>query len=191
MWVLATTGGWAIGSLINFAIIRTLGLDQLNLNTEQIPQSMMMTLAIVSVVTLLTIGLAIGALQWLVLRQKLPEMRGWFLFTALGFALGSWISIYFMGLGVGVLQWLALRRTLWKAGWWPVISVVTWPLGYVVGGSLGAMIGSALNSPIVASVIGFSAVGAIIGAITGAVLLWLLRENRAALEPVPETKTRL
>ena len=186
MWVLATAAGWLIGSLINFAIIRILNVNQINLNVEQIPQSQLLTLAIVSVATLLSIGFAIGALQWLVLRQQLPDLRGWMLFTALGFALGAWISIYFMGLGVGVLQWLILRRTLSKAGWWPVISVVTWPLGYLVGGSLGALIGNALNSIILATLIGFGVVGAVIGGITGAVLLWLLRENRAALVPAPE-----
>lgn len=186
MWVLATAGGWLIGSLVNFAIISVLNLNQINPSADQIPQSQLMMLAIVSILTLLTIGFAIGGLQWFVLRQQLPEMRGWMVFTALGFALGAWISIYFMGLGVGVLQWLVLRRTLSKAGWWPVISVVTWPLGYLVGGSLGAMISSALNSPILGAVIGFSLVGAVIGAITGAVLLWLLRENRLALQPVPE-----
>ena len=185
-WTLATAGGWLLGSLGNFAISIVLSMTGLNaaLNVDptQIDQSTMLLFMGVSLVMLLIIGLAVGALQWLILRRHIPGINRWALFTGLGFALGSFIFLAFMGLGVGVTQWLLLRRDLNKTGWWPVMNAVAWPLGYIAGGSLGAALGSALNSPVLGGLVGAALTGVIIGAVTGAVLLWMLRENRALLD---------
>jgi purine-cytosine permease-like protein len=91
-----------------------------------------------------------------------------------------------MGLGVGLAQWLLLRRDLNKTGWWPVMSAVAWPVGYMLGGILGALVGQTLNVPIIGGMVGSLLSGAIVGAITGAVLLWMLRENRALLDSMRE-----
>ena len=185
-WTLATAGGWLLGSLGNFAVSIVLSMTGLNaaLNVDpaQIDQSTMLIFMVVSLVMLLIVGLAVGALQWLILRRHIPGVNRWAIFTALGFALGSFVFLAFMGLGVGVTQWLLLRRDLNKTGWWPVMNAVAWPLGYIAGGSLGAALGSAVNSPVLGGLTGAALTGVIIGAVTGAVLLWMLRENRALLD---------
>ena len=190
-WVLATAGGWLLGSLINVMVISLLGATSLGeaLNAtspDQVPQSTALLLAGVSLVLLLIVGFAIGFFQWMVLRQQVPQIQQWALFTAMGFALGSFAMLTFMGLGVGLAQWLLLRRELSKTGWWPVINAVAWPLAYMFGGSLGAYIGQALNVPFIGGVLGSTLIGAIVGALTGAALLWLLRENRVLLDGLRE-----
>ncbi len=185
-WTLATAGGWLLGSLGNFALSIVLSMTgfsaALNADPTKIDQSTMLLYMGVSLVMLLIIGLAVGALQWLILRRHIPGINRWALFTGLGFALGSFIFLAFMGLGVGVTQWLLLRRDINKTGWWPVMNAVAWPLGYMVGGSIGAALGSAINSPLLGGLFGAALTGVVIGAVTGAVLLWMLRENRALLD---------
>ncbi len=189
-WVLATAGGWLLGSLGNVVVINLVGAtglgQALEATPDQVPQSTALLLAGVSLVLLLIVGLAIGVLQWLVLRQQVPQLRQWALFTALGFALGSFAMLTLMGLGVGLAQWLLLRRDLSKTGWWPVMNAVTWPLAYMFGGTLGALVGQALNDSFIGGVAGTMLIGAIVGAITGAVLLWMLRENRTLLDGLRE-----
>jgi hypothetical protein len=186
-WVLATAGGWFVGSLANVLVINLLGAsslaDALNATSpDQVPQSTALLLAGLSLVLLLIVGFAVGVLQWLVLRSQIPQASRWALFTGLGFALGTFAFLAFMGLGVGLAQWLLLRRDLNKTGWWPVMSAVAWPLAYMLGGILGALVGQTLNVPFIGGMVGSLLSGAIVGAITGAVLLWMLRENRALLD---------
>jgi hypothetical protein len=189
-WTLATAGGWLLGSLGNFAVTIALSMAglgaTLNADPAQIDQSTMLFFMVLSLVMLLIVGLAVGALQWLVLRRHIAGISRWAIFTGLGFALGSFIFLYFMGAGVGVMQWLLLRRDLNKTGWWSVMNAVAWPLGYMFGGALGVTLGSAINAPIIGSLFGAALTGAIIGAVTGAVLLWLLRENRTLIDGLRE-----
>jgi hypothetical protein len=190
-WMLATAGGWFIGFTANVIVVNLLGATSLGealnaTNPDQVPQSTVFLLMGVFLVLSLIVGLAVGALQWLVLRQQIPQISRWALFTGLGFALGTFISPYFMGLGVGLAQWLVLRRDLNKTGWWPVMSAVAWPLGYMFGGVLGAVVGQSINVPFVGALLGNIVSGALIGAITGAVLMWMLRENRSLLDGMRE-----
>ena len=191
-WVLATAGGWLLGSLANVVVINLVGAtglgQALEAGPDQVPQSTALLLAGVSLVLLLIVGFAIGFFQWVVLRKQVPQIRQWALFTALGFALGSFAMLTFMGLGVGLAQWLLLRRELNKTGWWPVMNAVAWPLAYMFGGSLGAYIGQVLNTPFIGGVLGSALIGAIVGAITGAVLLWMLRENRTLLDDLEKQR---
>jgi hypothetical protein len=94
----------------------------------------------------------------------------------------SLAMLLIVGLSVGALQWLLLRRNLNKAGWWPVVSALAWPVGYMFGGGLGAALGTAVGSLFLGALLGAAFTGVIIGAITGALLLWLLRKNRALLD---------
>lgn len=191
-WTVANAAGWLVGSLVNFLLSILLNGTSLRAELEADPTQLSSSTALllmgVSVVLLLIVGLTVGAAQWLVLRSQLPWMNRWFIFTGLGFALGTFAYVAFMGLGVGLLQWLILRRDLNKTGWWPVMNAVAWPLGYMFGGALGVSIGLALNAPLLGSLLGAVLIGAIIGAITGAVLLWMLRENRALLDDLEKQR---
>lgn len=184
-WILATAGGWLLGSLVTYALSIALNMAGfgalLEADPTQISQSTALLLMGVSLVSLLVMGAAVGALQWLVLRWQVPGMNRWTIFTGLGFALGTFAFWVFMGLGVGLTQWMLLRRDLNKTLWWLVVNAIAWPLGYLFGGTGGAALGTAMGSAVVGGLIGAIFIGVIIGALTGAMLLWLLRENRVLL----------
>jgi len=185
-WTLATAGGWLLGSLVTYAISIGLNMTEfgaaLEADPTQISQSTALLLMGLSLVSLLIVGVTIGALQWLVLRRQLPGIQRWAIYTGLGFALGAFAFWALIGVGVGVLQWLQLRRDLNKTVWWLVVNAVAWPLGYVFGGVAGTALGAALGSEFLGGLVGTILIGTLIGAITGAVLLWLLRENRVLLD---------
>lgn len=176
-WTAATIGGWIIGYLINNLIITAF-----NLTAEVVTQSDRPELIIASILALVSMGLAIGLLQWLALRRALaaqsPSITLWIPATTLGFAFGIWFGLAFMGLGTGVAQWWVIRKTFSKGSWWPTISAVIWPLGYLAGGSVGGALIPVTNSQLLAGGIGILVTGLIVGAVTGAVLLWMLRERR-------------
>jgi hypothetical protein len=123
-------------------------------------------------------GLSVGLLQWLVLRQQVPSSTLWVSATTIGFAVGIWLGLAFMGLGTGLAQWWVVRKMFSKGSWWPTISAVIWPLGYVAGGSVGSALLTVVSSQLLAGLIGIFVTGLIVGAVTGAVLLWMLRERR-------------
>jgi hypothetical protein len=145
-----------------------------------------------------TLGTVMGAtggyFQWVVLRERIAGAGLWGLASALGFgsAMGAIVAAdtgenYVMagvlvgsvfGVASGILQWLILRRKVPRAGWWPLANL------------LGSLVG-AIAIPIVASileaghwklgVLTFGLVfGAGNGAITGAALVWLLRQSHSS-----------
>ena len=120
-------------------------------------------------------GMLVGVLQWLVLRPHLARAGRWVL-ASLGaaavvgivvFGVGvvsadaGWIGgVSVFGTVVGVFQWAVLRRHVPRAGWWVLASTAGW----VVGMPLGDMAGP-------------PGLGAAYGAMTGTVLVWLLRQE--------------
>ena len=172
-WTAATMGGWIIGYLINNLIIAAF-----NLTAEAVTQSDRPELIIASVLAMVSMGLSVGLFQWLVLRQEVPASMLWAPATTLGFAVGIWFGLAFMGLGTGLAQWWVVRKTFSKGSWWPTISAVIWPLGYLAGDRVGSALIPVTNSQLLAGGIGILVTGLIVGAVTGAVLLWMLREKR-------------
>ncbi len=152
-------------------------------------------------------GIAAGVLQWLVLRRQIARASRWVLAStvagavigvvgvALGATLGfstrwvgggpettgetssgEWALFVLLGLYgtvLGVLQWLVLRRQVARAGWWVLASTVGWVVGGLVAGLVGATVGVDLS---------WAGLGAVYGAITGPVLVWLLRHRAAGAE---------
>jgi hypothetical protein len=103
---------------------------------------------------LLGLGLPIGVMQWLVLRQHLSHTAWWVLASTLGWALG-WLLVgaaippevgflagTAVGAAVGVAQWFVLRRQLYQAGWWIAVSILGWTLGLM--GFLGMFLDGAM-----------------------------------------------
>ena len=173
-WTAATIVGWIIGYAINNLIITVF-----NFTEEAVTQGDRPELIIASILALISMGLSVGLAQWLVLRREVPTSTLWVPATTLGFAVGIWFGLAFMGLGTGLAQWWVVRKTFSKGSWWPTISAIIWPLGYVAGGSVSGALIVPLGSQLLAGLVGIVVTGLIIGAITGAVLLWLLREQRA------------
>ena len=130
-----------------------------------------------------------GVLQWLVLRQRMVRAAWWIVASlvsgvvaggviywvggdagstaevATDLDVGWVVEAGLYGAVLGVLQWLVLRGQVALSGLWVLASTVGWIVGDPVCSSLmdfGAL-----------SWVGF---GAVYGAITGIVLVWLLRQ---------------
>ncbi|MXW75878.1 MAG: VanZ family protein [Acidimicrobiaceae bacterium] len=123
-------------------------------------------------------GLLVGVFQWLAVRRHLSRPARWLSSSAGAVAVGGLIvlavrlvdadsasiaGVVFYGTVVGVLQWLVLRDHSAHAGWWVVVSTVGWLLAFPVGDAMGPP--------------GWS----VYGALTGAVLVWLLRGSIGVL----------
>ena len=189
-WVLASMVGWAVGG----GLSGSLGSIQ------------------AGYVGGMTVGAAgAGALQWLVLRQRIAGAGWWVLATLLSSAVvgglivavglvggkawdATWsanpgrVVVGLAGMGLfgtvlGALQWLVLRRRIARAGWWVLAGGVGWimgaPVGAVLGGGLSAALGWA-GSGSSDWALTWAGVGAVYGAITGRVLVWLLRQPMPA-----------
>jgi hypothetical protein len=142
-----------------------------------------------------TLGAMMGAtggyFQWFVLRERIVGAGLWWLASALGFGLamgameaantgenpamaGILLGSIF-GTATGLLQWLILRRNAPRAGWWLLANL----LGSLVGAialPISTTVGESGNWGL--AIITFGLVfGAGNGAITGGVLVWLLRQS--------------
>ena len=132
-WLMATSIGWVLGRLL------------------------LPNLAFV------TIGLGLGILQWLVLRDRINNAWHWILGSTLGWTLGSvtvmtlipdgmdFLNGAIIGITLGTAQWLVLRNEVQWAGWWIVINVIAWTTGFALlpgivltGVLAGAITGTAL-----------------------------------------------
>jgi hypothetical protein len=150
----------------------------------------------------------LGTAQWRVLRHALPALsrRAWVGAIAAGagvawalgllpstldalvslpwaFLLAAWVGLAPPLLcTIGVAQWLVLRRHLRDAGRWIVANVLGWLLGLPV-----TFIGPALvpdgSPPAVWAAVFLGCgllMGAIVGAVTGRTLEWLLVQSQPA-----------
>ncbi len=152
----------------------------------------------------LSSGIVIGVLQWLVLRQQLNQAYWWVLATAVGWSTSliivsriqlidklsdEWFVFYGIifgivsGVIVGAMQWLILKQQVIKAGWWVLISIISYTGGSTLGAGAAYILSVDMN-PMVGAVVfwlTFAAVfGIISGAITGTALIWLLRQPISA-----------
>jgi hypothetical protein len=110
-WIMATTLGWLLGGFVLTGL------------------------------TFITSGFLIGALQWLVLLDRIQRPWRWVIAAAAGWTGGYLITLMVMpgqleifngaviGLTTGLAQWMVLRRELRWAGWWIVFSIIGWTTG--------------------------------------------------------------
>ena len=144
----------------------------------------------------ITFGIVMGAtggyLQWVVLRERIAGAGLWGLTSALGFGLAMVAFVtadtgeYYVMTGIligsvfgvvgGILQWLILRRHVKSAGWWVVANSLGSLVSVIVGVHAFTAISATGNSGLGTMVVGL-VFGAGVGAITGAVLVWLLRQS--------------
>lgn len=120
---------------------------------------------------IVTIGLAIGILQAVILRDQITNAWRWVLATTVGWSIPGLILLFLnpsgtdfvngvlIGICLGTAQWLILRTEIYGAGWWIVMNIVAWTtaLAYLSG--------------IVLS-------GVMAGLITGTALALLLRNRK-------------
>ena len=93
--------------------------------------------------------------------------------------LGAWV-----GLMLGFAQWFVLQANLPGAGWWIPANIVAWALGLAVAFLGIGMAKQAGWDAIALAGTGFAGIlsGAVVGAITGAVLVWLMRSHLRGTE---------
>jgi hypothetical protein len=177
-WVLASTVGMFVGLIIAFLIIGNV-LE----NLGNLPSNLLGGIGL---------GIGLGVLQWLVLRGQVSGVGWWILASAAGgygiikgwpegyywssFAMVlDWTVVVALGGAVtGILQWLVLRGQVSRAGWWVLASTVGYGLGVTVARAFpwGYDFLDGIGALVVTA--------AVLGAVTGGALVWLLRQ------PVPE-----
>jgi hypothetical protein len=147
------------------------------------------------------VGAVAGVAQWLLLRRQVRRADWWILASTAGWAVGlavgdavfhavlnavggavGWAVAGAVvgavgGAVAGVAQWLLLRRQVRRAGWWILASTAGGAVGWAVGDAVVGAMGSAVRFAVVLAV-GDAVGGAVSGIITGAALVWLLRQPR-------------
>lgn len=127
-WMVSTATGWVIGSLL-FPSLATV-----------------------------TIGVALGVLQWFILKSKIEDAWWWIVATAFGWGVGSVIVLLVLpetldllagivfGLTLGLAQWIVLSRFVRWSGWWIVANVIAWTTamglfpGFILPGVIAGLI---------------------------------------------------
>ena len=176
-WVVAGVVGWGVGWGLGWSEVEFMSVDVAAAEYG-------------GVVVGVTVA---GVLQWLVLRQRMDRAAWWIVASLVsgvvaggviygvggdaGFSaevatdldVGWVVEAGLYGAVLGVLQWLVLRGQVALSGLWVVASIVGWVVG----------------DPVCSSLMDFGALswvvfGAVYGAITGLVLVWLLRQPMPA-----------
>jgi hypothetical protein len=191
-WVLANTVGFAVGFSVGFTVGMAVGEALSEGVGFSVPGAVVVAVA----------GASVGIVQWLVLRQQVSRAGWWVLASIVSFVVGETVgevvgetvvfalgftwyeavafaeAVIFavVGASVGIAQWLVLRQQVSRAGWWVLASIV----GFVVSIAMGRAVGFTLYEAVAfAEAVVFAVVGAGYGAITGGVMVWLLRQPAA------------
>ena len=146
-------------------------------------------------------GTVIGIFQWLVLRRLIPGAGWWIIATSIGVGIihsvgdstPDTVDFRLLALGsgavVGLSQWVVLYRSSSQASWWILITLISWFIGLTVGMLIIQATGLMLFDDPEGWIMQHSVVGAttgiIVGAITGAGLIWLLEHKVSVLETKP------
>jgi hypothetical protein len=180
-WTLATIAGMLVGFVPLLLLVPVLDLGLARL------------------IMPLWAGFLVGIFQWLVLRNYLTHCADWILNGgagwAVGYALGLMVIQFFSGsiwgavVGyilfgtiVALIQWPVLRREIRNALPWVAASIAGWGLGAVLSQFVLALLSGGeplpqvVSTGVIALITGLTA-----GAITGAVLVWLVRRPDTAI----------
>lgn len=173
MWVLANAVGWIIG----MSVVWVLGfvIDPLTRGGLRL-----MAWGVVGA----GVGAIFGVNHWFLFRPLGAKAIGrwanwWFLATVIGWSvalmvviglgtgeeLGFAVTGAVIGISVGIPQWFVLRVYAQRAEWWGLGNTVGWILGLAVLADFN-------------QALGFPLVGVISGAVTGTMMIWLLRNPR-------------
>ncbi len=190
-WVVASTVGMLVGFFMIFLIY---GLLEALLGSA-VTDDLFEIGWLGDLVMGIMLGIVVGILQWLVLQGRVSRVGWWILASAaagygisLAFFIGIEESLSFSlflrftgvaalgGAVMGTLQWLVLRGKVSRAGWWVLASTVGWALGMAVSRAIS------WGPDDADAIYALAVTGAVMGAVTGAALVWLLRQ------PVPEAK---
>ncbi len=142
-------------------------------------------------------GLLVSAAQWFLLRRIFSKSAWWLAAGTFGRAFGMLIGsivlvlignqfklqagiwstcIYLAARGaiLGMSQWIFLKQWHTKAGWWVLANAIGWTLGSIIIDLF--LPPSAINLPIIGDLIDIAAAGGV----TGAAMVWILRQPAPA-----------
>lgn len=182
-WVRATWAGWVLGVPVIVALA-LLG-EAIGIGGAQ---------ALVGA----GMGIAVGFLQARAIRGLLPSAWRWFWSCAVGLAIpflatdiwkptglsptySLFAALLLGGVAIGAWQSLILRSRLRRAGWWMLASVVGWALAGGMAASADALSRSQGLRGIWGALAYLGIVaggGLVLGLVTGAALVWLLRQEQ-------------
>ena len=185
-WVLASTAGLLVG----LVVVAYVGYPYAAGPSSKNSEAFVVVFALAGAI----VGASLGIAQWLVLRRRVSRTGWWMLASTagglVGFAFdGMVLRIMFaapegdlafaalIGASLGIAQWLVLRRRVSRAGWWVLASTVGSVvfLASVVF-SAGAVLTSTSRVAVLVGIVALVVSWAVYGAITGGVLVWLLRQ---------------
>jgi hypothetical protein len=177
-WFLLSALGYGMGAILGFSFIYNLSPTDTFDATRGIMSGILM-------------GATGGYFQWVVLNERISGAGLWGLASALGFgsamgasaaanpddnpAMAGFLIVSVFGVVGGILQWLILRRKVPRAGWWLLANLLGSLVG-AIGPSTAVAISETGNWGLVLMAFGLL-FGAGNGAITGAALVWLLRQS--------------
>lgn len=177
-WFLVSAIGYGMGAILGFSFIYNLS------PTDTFDA----TRGIMSGIVMGAIG---GYFQWVVLNERINGAGLWGLASALAFgsamgasaaakpddnpAMAGFLIVSVFGVVGGILQWMILRRKFRRAGWWLLANLLGALVG-AIGLSTAVAISETGNWGLALMTFGLM-FGAGNGAITGAALVWLLRQS--------------
>lgn len=187
------TGLW-----IGWTAVTGLGLALGFLPAE--PLAELLGLGIAQVIAPLIAGIWIGFLQWLLLRAYVTNVRDWIpnagvgwmggyalgLLTIRTLAGGFWegvIGYAMFGVVVCLVQWPTLRREIPSLPAWMGANVIGWTAAFVIGQMLGSLYLELQVQPEVTAAMISGISGLTAGAITGAALIWIVRQPERPAPP--------
>jgi hypothetical protein len=207
LWVLASTVGWAVGwavgnAVFNAVVGRGSAVRVAVVLAVVLAVGLAVGGAVAGVAQWLLLRRQVRRADWWILASTAgSSTAGWAVgwavgdavFNAVVGAMGSAVRVEVVlavgeavagavaGAVVGAAQWLILRRQVRRAGWWILASTAGWAVGGAVGDAVGlavlGAVGGVMDDAVFNAVVG-AVGGAMIGIITGAVLVWLLRQPR-------------
>jgi hypothetical protein len=190
IWIL-----WVAASIVGFALSAAALRGSATILPENTPLIIAGTVFVLGRLLLPTLP---AFLHWLILRRLFARAGWWipasvvgwllayiplnmgiagadtgqgFLFISERYVFG--VACAVAGAVAGTMQWLVLRRWVSCAGWWVLASSISW-----VGAAW--VFANLTRGADVHFLLGGAASGSLSGAITGVVLVWLLRHPRPA-----------
>jgi hypothetical protein len=180
-WTLAGLVGAGAGMALGIRIQTTILENQAGQGATNLLQVL---------VLMPSIGLGMGAAQWLVLKlgSNLRRTAWWIAATVFGWLLGlsfdfsisqmfpssstrPVLAFALAGLYLGALQWLVMYRQIRWGSLWILASVVAWG----AAGGLVSLVSASLTGEVTLGIAVYSLAGLVYGVITGPVLYRLLR----------------
>lgn len=181
-WIRATTLGWLLGIVL--VVVLAVAWDQVGGGAQFMVG--------------IGMGAGVGLMQARLVGEWVESRRRWILATTFGMGLpfllwdlsgaagfetsySMTLSVVAGSLLVGALQSILLRSRLHGTWWWIPASLVGWgvPAGLIRLGDSGLLSGPGALLSVGAMFFG----GAILGAVTGQALAWMVRRSEAERAP--------